>query len=355
MRKISFLLILLAFACKESSKENTAGNLENNKSEYFSSVETNVILEDDSLSVRAIEVIGQNLAFAGNNGMYGLYNSTQKTWKTNIQKFDTIVPEYRAIASTSNDFFMLSVASPALLFKTGDSGKMELVYKEEDEKAFYDAMVFWNDKEGVAMGDPTDECISIIITRNGGKSWSKLECENLPQAAEGEAAFAASNSNIVVKGDKTWLLTGGMKSRILFSPDKGNSWSVFETPLIQGKSTTGGYSLDFYDEQTGIIIGGDYTNAEGNKGNKAVTKDGGKTWKLVAEGKAPGYKSSVRYVPNSEGNEILATGFTGIHYSKDGGNSWEKLSDEGFYTLRFVNDTLAYAAGKGRIAKLIFR
>jgi len=355
MRKLSYLLILLAFACKDASKENTAENLENNIPEYFSSVETEVILEDDSLSVRAIEVIGENLAFAGNNGTYGLYDSANNTWKTNIQKFDTIVPEYRAIASTSNDFFMLSVANPALLYKTGNSGKMELVYKEEHENVFYDAMAFWNDQEGIAMGDPTDGCISIIITRNGGKTWSKLECNNLPEAADGEAAFAASNSNISIQGDKTWILTGGTKSRILFSSDKGKSWELFETPLLQGKPTTGGYSLDFYDEQTGIIIGGDYTNAEGNNGNKAITNDGGRTWELVAEGKEPGYKSSVRYVPNSKGKQILATGFSGIHYSKDGGKSWEELSKEGFYTLRFVNDTLAYAAGKGRIAKLAFR
>lgn len=355
MRKISFLLILMAFACKDASKENKTVVAENPKSKNFQTVESEIILQDDSLSVRAIEVIGPNLAFAGNNGNYGLYNSADDTWKTNVQKFDTITPEYRAVASTSNDFFMLSVGSPALLYKTGNAGKMEMVYKEGHEKAFYDAMAFWNDNEGIAMGDPTDGCISIIITRNGGNSWSKIDCKNLPEAAEGEAAFAASNSNISIQGDKTWILTGGMKSRILYSPDKGKSWEVFDTPLLQGKPTTGGYSMDFYDDKRGIIIGGDYTNAEGNIGNKAITRDGGKTWKLIAEGEAPGYKSSVRYVPNSNAQQIVATGFTGIHYSKNAGESWEKLSDEGFYTLRFVNDTLAYAAGKGRIAKLIFR
>lgn len=354
MRKISFLLILLAFGCKDASKENDKDAVKK-APQFFDSVETEVILEDDSLSVRAIEVIGQNLAFAGNKATYGLYDSANNSWKTNLQKFDSIIPEYRAVASTSNDFFMLSVGNPALLYKTGNSGNMELVYKEENEKVFYDALAFWNDKEGIAIGDPTEACISIIITRNGGESWRKLDCENLPEAAEGEAAFAASNSNIAIMGNNTWILTGGMKSRIFYSPDKGKSWEVFETPLLQGKPTTGGYSMDFYDDKNGVIIGGDYTNPEGNTANKAVTKDGGKTWELLAEGEEPGYKSSVRYVPNSKAKQLVATGFTGIHYSKDAGQSWEKLSDEGFYSLRFVNDTLAYAAGKGRIAKLIFR
>ena len=354
MKRLYFLLILLAFACK-NEKENSANEDIQSSPKDYSSVETEVILENDSLSIRAIEIMGNSLAFAGNNGTYGLYNSSNKTWKINTQKFDTINPEFRAVASTSNDFFMLSVANPALLYKTGDNGKMELVYKEENEKVFYDSMIFWNDKEGIAMGDPTDGCISMIITRNGGKSWNKVDCKDLPEAAEGEAAFAASNSNISVKGDHTWILTGGMKSRILYSADKGNTWEVFETPLLQGEATTGGYSLDFYDDKNGVIIGGDYTNPEGNSGNKAFTKDGGKTWELIADGKDPGYKSAIRFVPNSEGKGLVATGFTGIHYSKDAGMNWEKLSDDGFYTLRFINDSVAYAAGKGRIAKLKFK
>ena len=354
MKKLCFLLILLSFACK-NDKENSVEESAKPESREFRSVETEVILENDSLSIRAIEIMGNSLAFAANNGTYGLFNSSNKTWKINTQQFDTISPEFRAVASTSSDFFMLSVANPALLYKTGDNGKMELVYKEENEKVFYDSMIFWNDKEGIAMGDPTDGCISMIITRNGGKSWNKLDCEDLPEAAEGEAAFAASNSNIAIQGDHTWILTGGMKSRILYSSDKGKNWEVIETPLLQGEATTGGYSVDFYDDKNGVIIGGDYTNPQGNTGNKAITKDGGKTWKLIAEGKDPGYKSSIRFVPNSEGKGLVATGFTGIHYSNDAGENWEKLSDEGFYTLRFINDSVAYAAGKGKIAKLKFK
>ncbi|PTX43322.1 BNR/Asp-box repeat protein [Christiangramia gaetbulicola] len=354
MKKISFLLILLIIACK-NDKQQTENAEATAESKPFESVEVEVILENDSLSIRAIEVMGNSLAFASNNGTYGLYNSASKTWKINNQSFDTIQPEFRAVASTSNDFFMLSVANPALLYKTGNTGNMELVYKEENEKVFYDSMAFWNDNEGIAMGDPVSNCISIIMTRNGGKSWSKLDCKDLPEAAEGEAAFAASNSNIAIVGDNAWILTGGMRSRILYSPDKGETWKIFESPIIQGEATTGGYSIDFYDENNGIIIGGDYTKPEANKANKAITKDGGKTWELIADGKEPGYKSSIRYVPNSNAQGVVATGFTGIHYSDDAGKNWKKLSNEGFFTLRFINDSVAYAAGKGRVTKLSFR
>lgn len=346
MKRLFLLAFITISACKSEPQQQ--------ERIPFSEVEIDILLED-SISIRAIEIMGEDLAFAGSNGTYGIYNSAQDQVRVSRQQYDTIDPEFRAIAGTSENFFMLSVANPALLYKTGDGGQMELVYKEEGEKVFYDAMTFWNDKEGIAMGDPVENCLSVIITRDGGKTWEKLPCNQLPEAAEGEAAFAASNSNISVQGEKAWIISGGVRSRVFFTADKGKTWKVFETPLIQGKSTQGGYSMDFYNEKEGIIIGGDYTAPEENKANKAVTTDGGKTWRLIAEGKDPGYKSSVRYVPGGDGKEIVAVGFTGISYSSDRGENWKQLSSEGFYTIRFLNDSVAYAAGKNRLAKLKFR
>ena len=55
------------------------------------------------------------------------------------------------------------------------------------------------------------------------------------------------------------------------------------------------------------------------------------------------------------GKSLIAIGFEGIAYSFDSGETWKQLSNEPFYTIRFMNDSIAYAAGKDRIAKLIFR
>jgi hypothetical protein len=35
--------------------------------------------------------------------------------------------------------------------------------------------------------------------------------------------------------------------------------------------------------------------------------------------------------------------------------NWKELSKDSFYTLRFQNDSVAYAAGKNRISKLVFK
>lgn len=76
-------------------------------------------------------------------------------------------------------------------------------------------MQFWNDKEGIAIGDPTEDTFSIIVTRDGGETWTKILSDKLPTNAEGEAAFAASNSNIVIKGNDTWLVSEEKSSCIL--------------------------------------------------------------------------------------------------------------------------------------------
>ena len=342
MRYLLIALILFAvISCSEDKKN-----------EPFTSVEIEMLYKD-SLSVRAIEIMGNSLAFAANKGVFGTIDLTTGIVRTDIQKYHTSIPEFRAVGHTSTDFFMLSIANPALLYKTGDSGKMELVYKEEDDAVFYDAMTFWNDKEGIAMGDSMAGCLSIIITRDGGNTWKKVPCSQLPKSGEGEGAFAASNTNIKTVGEKTWIAT--TNSRIYFSPDKGMTWEVFETPIVKELQTQGIYSIDFWDENLGVAVGGDYTEPESNKGNKAVTKDGGRTWQLISDGQTPNYKSCVQFVPNTDGKGIVALGFTGISYSFDMGNTWQELSDEPFLTFRFLNDSIAYAAGKDRIAKLTFR
>ena len=343
----TFFLFATILSCKQK-EENAKKNI--------TSVEIEEIFMDSALSIRALDLASdKSIAFAANDGVFGLYNPQTQQWTTATQNYDTLNLQFRAIARTADDFFMLSVGNPALLFKTGENGAMEVVYKEEHENVFYNAMRFWNSKEGIAIGDPTEECMSIIITRDGGKTWHKVACENLPKIKEGEAAFAASNTNIAIIGNKAWIATGGMTSRILFSDDKGKSWQVFETPMINGEATTGTYSIDFYDENNGFAIGGDYTKPDANNANKMRTSNGGRTWELVGNGKEPGYRSCVQYVPNSGGKELVTIGIQGIDYSSDSGSTWKHLSDEGFYTLRFMNDSVAYAAGQGRIAKLKFQ
>ncbi len=307
----------------------------------------------DSVSIRALVVMPGSVGFAGSDGLFGsvdLQNLKVRTQRmTHLETF----PEFRAVAHTSTDFFMLSAGDPALLYKTGDSGSMELVYQESGPGVFYDALAFWDDTNGIAIGDAMGGCLSILISRDGGKHWSKIPCDRLPEALPGEGAFAASDTNIAISGDFCWVASN--KGRIYFSADKGENWEVSQSPVTSATDSFGLYSLAFYDAEIGYAAGGDYTNPKGNLSNKISTSDGGKTWMLQAQGEAPGYLSCVQFVPGRGARDLVGVSFNGIYYSKDSGQTWDQLDPEGFYSIRFTSDTVAVASGKGRIAKLRFK
>jgi photosystem II stability/assembly factor-like uncharacterized protein len=312
----------------------------------------------DSVSIRAIQVVNAHkVIYAGSNGDVGFYSNKEKTAFTPIEiKYqDTIRPNFRSIASNGKAIFALSIGNPALLYRVS-AGKAELKYSENHEKVFYDAMQFFDDnKHGIAVGDPTENCASIILTSDAGNTWHKIPCSELPKFEEGEAFFAASNTNIKTIGSTVWIASGGKKARILKSDDFGKTWQIFETPIIQGEGPQGIYSIDFADKNNGIAIGGNYSKPLENKENKALTNDGGKTWTLVADGQNPNYKSCVQYVPNTNGKEVFAVGKTGISFSNDGGITWNEVSKDAYYAIQFVNRNTAWLSGNNKLGKLVLK
>jgi photosystem II stability/assembly factor-like uncharacterized protein len=320
----------------------------------FSKVDISHILLDSTLNIRALEIQDKKVYNATSKGEIYSFD-TNKPDLINVDQYSSqidsvLYPNFRSLSIVNQDVFTITIGNPALLFKNG-----KVVYREENEKVFYDSMDFWNDKEGLVVGDSVDGCISILITRDGGESWKKLDCSIFNKRLSNEGFFAASDTNISIVGNRAWIASGGINSRIYYSEDIGKSWKIIETPIIQGESTKGIFSIDFYDNKNGFAIGGDYTKPLENISNKIITNDSGKTWKTIANNQNPGYRSCVQYFPNSKGKSLVAVGFNGIDVSNDGGYSWKHISDEGFYTLRFLNDCTAYAAGNGKISKLHFK
>ena len=340
-KTVSYFFIVLIFASCSSDVK------------HVERVEVYDIFIDNKLNIRALEIKNNKVYAANSDGsIYYFYINNSDVIseiKYSSLKDSVINPNFRSLALNDKDLFAMTISDPAILFKNG-----KVVYKESHPNVFYDSIEFWNNLEGIAVGDFTDNCISIIITRDGGETWNKLDCSLFENIKEGEGFFAASDTNISIINDKVWLASGGINSRIYFSDDKGVSWKIFNTPIIQGESTTGIFSIDFYDEKNGFGVGGDYTKPEIDSLNKIRTSDGGKTWQVVGNGKL-GYRSCVQYFPAGNGKKILVVGFKGIDLSSDSGNTWINLSDDSFYTVRFLNDSTAFAAGKEKISKLVFK
>jgi len=352
MRKI--LLIILIFFFLVYGKTNSYTVKKQDKT-IFESVQIDTLFQD-KISIRAILVDANKVWYAADKGRFGFYDLEKNKKSEYPIRKDSLKPEFRSIAKTANHIFMINVSNPALLYQVSKDDLLpKLAYQENHKKVFYDSMQFWNDKEGIAIGDPIDDCLSIIITRDGGNSWNKIPSGKLPKIVDGEAAFAASNTNIVLKGNDTWIVSGGKKARVFYSPDKGNTWKVYDTPIVQGKQMTGIFTADFYDSKNGFIAGGDYEVPNQNSANKARTTDGGKTWNLISENQGFGYASCVQYVPDGKGKQIVSVGASGLYYSFDSGNSWKQLvTDQSLYTIRFLDNHTAIAAGLNKMIRIKF-
>ncbi len=113
------------------------------------------------------------------------------------------------------------------------------------------------------------------------------------------------------------------------------------------------YSIDFYNNQFGVAVGGDYTKQDANIDNIATTYDGGKTWQIQASGQNAGYTTCVKIKPGSKGKEMIALGDRHISYSSDFGKTWKKISDEkGLFVGQWVDGNRVVAAGNNRIVLL---
>ncbi len=310
----------------------------------------------DSLSIRAIYPTINGVWFGGTNSKAGFisFNNDAETKIVKLQKENT---DFRSMAYANGSVYVLNAGTPANMYALntfGYSCASNLIYTESGEKVFYDSM-FIDAKTGlgIVIGDPTEDCLSVLLTENSGKNWKKIPCDILPKTVEGEAAFAASDTNVKIVDGVIYIISGGKKSRIFKSDNKGKTWEVFEMPIIQGEAMTGAFSMDFYNKRKGIIVGGNYNNQNDNSINKAITKNGGKTWKIVAKDEAFGYVSCVQFMPKSRGKVIYTCGTSGVYYSTNFGEKWTKiLNDDDFYTLRFSGKNNIYFAGKNKVIKI---
>jgi len=259
-------------------------------------------------NLRGVSAVSANVVWA--SGTHGTYLRTLdggNTW-TPAQVPGAEALDFRDVEAFSADEAYLLAAGPgeqSRIYKTTDGGKTwTLQFTNREPKGFYDCMAFWDHTHGIALGDPVYGKFELLSTVDG-VDWTPVA---LPGAIEGEGAFAASGTCITALGDSNvWFATGGKVARVFRSTDRGQTWSVAETPIVHGNDSSGIFSISFIDAKQGVIAGGDYRLPEQEGANLAYSEDGGATWKLSLIPRPP-FFSAVGYMDPSSGKGLLAVG-----------------------------------------------
>lgn len=297
-------------------------------------------------SLRGLSVVNEKIIWASGTGGTVIRTADRgDSWKVmtvpGAEKLD-----FRDIeAFDANTAYILSIGNgeSSRIYKTTDGGKTwNLQFKNANEKAFFDAIACWDKKNCIAMSDPVDGHYLLISISDGGDNWKPIVSSQMPGAKDGEAAFAASGTCLITQGkNNAFLVSGGTDARVFRSNDRGQTWSVTDTPIVKGTAGSGIFSIAMRDSKHGVIVGGNYEKPEENKNNLAFTTDGGKTW--TAGTGLGGYRSGVIYVNKKT---IVAVGSSGSDITFDRGKTWELVGNENLNSVQSDRQHMIWAVGQ---------
>lgn len=268
-------------------------------------------------NLRGVSAVSRSVAWAsGTRGTYLRTTDGGQTWiAAQIPEAATL--DFRGVVAFSADEAFLMSSGPGELsriYHTADAGAhWQLQFMNTNPRGFLDSIVFWDRTHGLALGDPVpDDAGKLkfeILTTSDGMNWSVAVTTGMPAAADGEGAFAASNTCVAILpgGSDVWFATGGKAARVFHSADRGKNWSVVDSPIARGPESQGIFSIAFRDALHGVIAGGDYKRPNDDGDNLAFTVDGGKSWTL-SKLRPLAYFSAVAYDRKYQTERIFIVG-----------------------------------------------
>jgi photosystem II stability/assembly factor-like uncharacterized protein len=307
-----------------------------------------------STSIRGMSIVSDQVAWvSGSNGSIGKTVDGGLTWQwIKPAGFDKL--DFRDIeAFDTNKAVIVNAGSPAYVLLTVDGGKSwKQTYKNTDSAIFLDGMAFWDAKHGIIFGDPINNKMQLLRTTDGGLSWKNISSNLKWNLLTGEAGFAASGTTIkTLANGKVIIATGGAASNLYYSNNYGDKWGFYKCPILQGESSTGAFSMDFYDKKNGVVVGGNYLKDNENQNNVLLTNNAGKTWSRPLK-PVDGFRSGVIYINEKV---LIATGSSGTDVSTDAGVSWYNISKLNFNIIQKSKSgkLILLAGNKGQVYKVV--
>jgi photosystem II stability/assembly factor-like uncharacterized protein len=288
-------------------------------------------------NLRGIHSQGTAIAWAsGSSGTVLRTTDGGKHWQQCTTPPEAAELDFRGVQTFDGQTAVVMSSGKGSLsrvYKTSDGCRSwRLVFKNPDADGFFDAIQFENINDahprnkcfGVILGDPVANRFSIFETFDCGETWERSQ--RPPQANPQEAAFAASNSSLLVGGfTDSAIVTGGASgARVLFmGPD--NSWLTKALPQHHRSESAGAFSIGWAAGQS-VIVGGDYQKPDLNEDTAWYMSL--ETVELFKPADIPpgGYRSAVAFQASTR--TWIAVGPNGTDISTDHGRNWHPLRPE---------------------------
>ena len=310
-----------------------------------------------SAELRGLSVVSATVAWASGAKGTVLRTVDGVNW-TSLPVPDADKLDFRDIHAVDANTAIIMSAGPgpaSRIYRTTDGGaNWTLQLTNPDADGFWDAIAFWDSRNGIMFGDPVKGAFQVLLTADGGATWQPVPDPRGLAAQPKEGAFADSGTCLTVAGNAdAWFSTGGAENaRVFHSSDRGRSWRAAAVPIPAGAPARGIFSVGFRDGRTGIAAGGDYKETAMATLNGARTEDGGATWSAAPILPA-GYMSVVMPVRGAA-DSFVAAGLAGSGYSTDGGKSWTVLDRTPMNTVGFATPAIGWAVGpKGLVMKYV--
>ena len=303
--------------------------------------ENNRTFQYETTDVYARGLYWENDRLFISNSDGGIYYYNTKTNKSKLVFKMNHIDEMRDVVEVGDYVLGMHSGEDGKLAKVGFDGSFEIIEQPEWKGVFLDGFDFIG-KQGFMMGDPTNGKFNLFHTNDGGLNWER--CPGILEAKEGEAGFAASGTNVQMINPNTYVfVSGGSVSYFYRSNDNGKTWMKIILPYYPGESS-GGFSICFSDEKTGVIVGGDYLTPELKMNTCFFTEDGGESW-FNAETTVGGYRSCVIH----KNGVFYACGPNGIDYSTNKGVDWKPFANGAFFSLTSTPTQLIASAKNGTL------
>ena len=305
-------------------------------------------------SFRGMSVVNDSVVWlSGSKGTVGITVNGGKSWSwRSVPDFEN--SDFRSIyAFDAMNAVIASAGTPAVILTTDNGGvSWHERFISNDSAMFFDGIDFWNKKHGIIFGDPVNGRMYLSETFDGGETWKEIPFDKRPLLEKGEAAFAASGTTIRTFGKKeVWIATGGTVSRLWHSTNSGHDWISTQTPIIQGKPSTGIFSIEIAGKGAVVIIGGDYRMDTLSQQNCYFTKTSGKYWEKPGLVNPHGYKSCITLTHFGKYKWWFCTGTSGTEILGRHG-LWENIGP-GYNTIGQAETgrTIYFCGGNGMIGK----